>query len=63
MTATQINTAVRQACRAIRLNAPDKKVAKALELLGVEREAAFNHGLAHFDSKSITKSVKAYFEQ
>lgn len=57
-----ISAAVRQACNDVLENAQDKKVTRALELLGIEHEKAYNFGLAHFDTKSISKSVRRFFD-
>jgi hypothetical protein len=62
MTKMTIAAAVRQACNDVLENAQDKKVTRALELLGVESEKANNFGLAHFDTKSISKSVRRFFD-
>lgn len=62
MTNMTIAAAVRKACNDVLENACDKKVTRTLELLGVEHEQAYNFGLAHFDTKSISKSVRRFFD-
>lgn len=62
MTKMTIAAAVRQACNDVQENAQGKKVTRALELLGVDTEQAYNHGLANFDTKSISKSVRRFFD-
>lgn len=62
MTEMTITAAVRKACNDVLESAQDKKVTRALELLGVDHEKAYNFGLAHFDTKSISKSVRRFFD-
>ena len=59
---TQIISAVRKACRNTHVNDQALKVARALELLRVNKEAATNHGLAHYNTRSILKAVKSFFK-
>lgn len=61
MSKMTITAAVRKACNDVLENDQGKKVTRALELLGVEHERACRFGLAHFDTKSITKSVRLFF--
>lgn len=57
----KIAAAVLTACKDVSLASNDAKIARALELLGIDHETAHNYGLACFDTKSIHKSVRRFF--
>lgn len=56
-----IRAAVRAACRQVPERAQDKRLARALELLGVYPARARNFSLANFDAKSLQGAIVRFF--
>ena len=56
-----IRAAVRAAGRQIPERAQDKRLARALEILGVSAARAQNFSLANFDTKSLQGAIIRFF--